>query len=412
MPFIFVSYDTSNEKGTHLLTKLQKDCQASDSISLKVGAQVLLLRNLDTEIGLCNGSRGVVVDFVNATEFYEMKMIMDSEFDDPVPKGKLRWVEKNKVMPVVMFASCGSLVTIEPSLYEMELDDQLASRLQIPLKLAWAMTVHKSQGMSLDQVKIDLKNVFSCGQSYVALSRARSLDGLTVMHFSDDVVRVDETVKKYYNRHGTFYTDKVIVAKQEVTMMGGMTEVVDGQEKMVAMVAITAPGDVVKEEQLDIDIENNAKHGPVHVSKKRSQSPDLFADDGDFDEDSEDEATTTIHHAERRSTTLDEPRLLITQPTPAVTTATASSTVLETTSSLPFVVLEQALNHTIQTPLVDELKVQLGSSIESTIQNLLENAAFLFRMEDEGKKTSNSTSKTLITFLALAREAFIKGVKK
>jgi len=149
-------------------------------VELKVGAQVMLVKNLyeDAHGGgqrLVNGSRGIVVAF---------------ETD---AASKLSH-------PVVKFRN-GRKVTIMPEQFEKEVYDVgTCVREQIPLVLAWVLTIHKSQGLSLDAVVVDIKGCFAEGQAYVALSRARSREGLQVVNFDPSRVTASEDVKDFYER--------------------------------------------------------------------------------------------------------------------------------------------------------------------------------------------------------------------
>lgn len=138
-------------------------------ISLKKGAQVMLKANLDFSRELVNGSRGVV-----------------ESFD---PDG-----------PVVRFVN-GQTQKITPKLWEYAYGEALLLREQIPLVLAWACTCHSTQGSTLDYVIANLGNdVFECGQSYVALSRARCFDGLFLEAFSHKEVKANPQALKYVEK--------------------------------------------------------------------------------------------------------------------------------------------------------------------------------------------------------------------
>lgn len=142
-------------KGSRTLVEaLKQNCLSPETLTLKIGATVMFTRN-NFEAGYVNGTLGEVVDFA--------------------PSG----------YPIVKTKSG---LRIEAGLGEWSVADGakiLAQIKQVPLRLAWAITVHKSQGMSLDAAIIDLSKAFEFGQGYVALSRVRSLEGLFLEGFND-----------------------------------------------------------------------------------------------------------------------------------------------------------------------------------------------------------------------------------
>ncbi|XP_041359901.1 ATP-dependent DNA helicase PIF1-like [Gigantopelta aegis] len=152
--------------------QLDNLCPVKGHLVLKSGAQVILAKNLDVQKGLVNGARGVITGFEQGNEGF----------------------------PVVKFV-CGVEEVIKPVRWAMKAGSGLClMRKQIPLKLAWAISIHKSQGMSLDCVEISLSRVFESGQAYVALSRARSLQGLRVIDFDKSCVRANPEVLKFYHK--------------------------------------------------------------------------------------------------------------------------------------------------------------------------------------------------------------------
>lgn len=146
------------------------------SLPLKVGAQVMLLINQDTEEGLINGSRG----FVSGIS-------LDGGDDGG---------------PVVEVTYTGGVVcSYERTLQEDkdEFDRLKASRKQFPFRLAWAMTVHKSQGMTIDLLDVDLRGAFEISQAYVAISRGVGLDRMRVRNFRRESVKISHAVMQFQN---------------------------------------------------------------------------------------------------------------------------------------------------------------------------------------------------------------------
>ncbi|CAC5379554.1 PIF1 [Mytilus coruscus] len=147
-------------------------CPVPDKLNLKIGAQVMLAKNLDVQKGLVNGARGIVIGYQKDNDGY----------------------------PIVKFR-CGMEEEIKPIRWSFKFSGgNISTRKQIPLKLAWAISIHKSQGMTLDCVEISLSRVFECGQSYVALSRAKCLDGLRVLDFEKSCVKANSEVLRFYHK--------------------------------------------------------------------------------------------------------------------------------------------------------------------------------------------------------------------
>lgn len=168
-----------DERDKAIVYSVLSDCRdswnAPNRLALKNGAQVMLLCQLDTKAELVNGSLGVVV----STD----------------PENKTATVE---------FAN-GEVRTIEYHTWEFEIPPATHGdrpvkfvRRQLPLRLAWAMTIHKSQGLTLDRVRTDITDCFAPGHAYVALSRVRSLTGLRVAGYDEKAIMLDERVRGFY----------------------------------------------------------------------------------------------------------------------------------------------------------------------------------------------------------------------
>lgn len=143
-------FEAESSGQVSLIKRLKSTMLAPEMLSLKVGAAVMALRN-DTNQQYVNGSLGTVVDFVSTTE---------GEY------------------PMVDFEN-GHTVIMQPAAWEMmDGETVLASVKQVPLRCAWAITIHKSQGMTLDRARMDLRRTFAPGMGYVALSRVESMNGL------------------------------------------------------------------------------------------------------------------------------------------------------------------------------------------------------------------------------------------
>lgn len=187
---------STNGNNNNNKSKSETSYPVETRIELKVGASVLLCFNMNRDEGLFNGSRGVIVRFADFTKKKEKDDKKSGGTGGDVPDK-----EEPQIFPVVQFDN-GVRRIIRPHTWsQYERKKLVKSFTQIPLVLSYAMTIHRSQGLTLDAVLVDM-NVFACGQLYVALSRVRRLDALYVTnsHIKQQVL-ADKAVIAFYEKH-------------------------------------------------------------------------------------------------------------------------------------------------------------------------------------------------------------------
>ena len=158
-----LAYTMQSDGNDKLVSVIKKGCLAPERLVLKKGAVVMFVKN-NFDRGFVNGTLGKIVDF-----------------------------DENKLPIVKTFL--GAEIVALPEKWAIEEDDRvLASVTQIPLRLAWAITVHKSQGMTLDAAEMDLSKSFEYGMGYVALSRLRTLDGIKLLGINETALKVNPEI--------------------------------------------------------------------------------------------------------------------------------------------------------------------------------------------------------------------------
>jgi ATP-dependent DNA helicase PIF1 len=166
---------------------LAGNLRCDKEMKLKIGANVMCIINIKSEQGdilICNGSQGIVKEFCEITGS---------------PK-----VKYNNGIEMLM----------TPHIWESDKIPGIGIS-QVPLILSWALTIHKSQGATLDAAEIDVgSGIFECGQTYVALSRVKSLNGLYLTSFDATRIRINKKVKEYYESLNLYHESKEL--NQEV----------------------------------------------------------------------------------------------------------------------------------------------------------------------------------------------------
>ncbi len=151
----------------YILEIFSKNCRAEKEIALKLGAKVMLLVNMDFNKGLINGACGNIEAFYDDT----ISIKFDNGVVAAIPRHTFEYYYNERVV---------------------------AERKQFPLKLAYGITIHKSQGMTLDKLVVDCARIFERGQAYVAMSRVKTLEGLYLKNFEPQKVLVDSRVADFY----------------------------------------------------------------------------------------------------------------------------------------------------------------------------------------------------------------------
>lgn len=160
----------SNAQKDYETNSLMSNSPCEADLNLKINTLVMCTINLDLDNGICNGSQGVIVDLLGPDN-----------------------------TPLVKFKN-GMSVLIQKHLWQ-SFDYPTIAIKQYPLKLAYALTVHKIQGATLDMAEIDVgSSVFEYGQTYVAMSRVKTLDGLYLRDFNPNKIKVNKKVIKFYKK--------------------------------------------------------------------------------------------------------------------------------------------------------------------------------------------------------------------
>ncbi|OLL25652.1 Glycogen phosphorylase, partial [Neolecta irregularis DAH-3] len=217
---VFTATDSGTVTDKSFREKLLSNCMAPQNLELKPNSQVMLIKNFDEQ--LVNGSLGIVLGFMNEKTFQLYEQDGDAAFNDPFDLGEqdddessTRARKRNhlkqlqaaaataKTWPLVRFNLSSGMtrdLLVQPESWKIELPsgEIQAARNQVPLILAYAISIHKAQGQTLERVKVDLGRVFEKGQAYVALSRAVSRDGLQILRFEPSKVMAHPKVRTFY----------------------------------------------------------------------------------------------------------------------------------------------------------------------------------------------------------------------
>jgi ATP-dependent DNA helicase PIF1 len=203
-------------------------------MKLKVGAQVMSIINIQSDRGLdvCNGSQGIITGFCAISGCPQVK------FNNGIEMIMTRNIWQSDKIPGIGVS-------------------------QVPLILAWALTIHKSQGATLDAAEIDVgSGIFECGQTYVALSRVKSLDGLYLTSFDASKIRINRKVKDFYDNLTMNQAEEVFAEAVPVEAVAELVAIPvaipvteDRNQNNVRVIKINpTPNDILERKLIEIGI--------------------------------------------------------------------------------------------------------------------------------------------------------------
>ena len=224
--------------GEGMVLALKRGCLSPEILTLKVGARVMFTKNDISNHSYVNGTLGVVEGFVKESGY-----------------------------PIVK-THRGSTLVVEPQEWRIDDNGKTLARInQLPLRLAWAMTVHKSQGMSLDAAHMDLSQAFEYGQGYVALSRVRTLEGLSLAGLNQRALEVHPEIQS---------RDRIFREQSEIARLAFAripeAELVVMQENFVRASGGTVGGAVKKTSRLETI---RGKHPNAYRSWSKEEDENL-----------------------------------------------------------------------------------------------------------------------------------------
>ncbi|TSC69155.1 MAG: ATPase AAA, partial [Parcubacteria group bacterium Gr01-1014_56] len=221
-----------------MVLALKRGCLSPEVLTLKVGARVMFTKNDIAAHSYVNGTLGVVTGFV-----------------------------KENGYPIVKTHN-GRVLVVEPTEWRIEENGKTLARInQLPLRLAWAMTVHKSQGMSLDAAHMDLRGAFEYGQGYVALSRVRTLLGLSLGGLNERALEVHPEIKE----QDQLFREQSEIARQTFARIPE-AELIEMQENFVRASGGTVGGAAKKTSRLETI---RGKHPNAYRSWSKEEDENL-----------------------------------------------------------------------------------------------------------------------------------------